>query len=108
MSDIDLPDMEFRRHPRYVFSGSLHLVGSHGARLSVTDLSMSGVRFRCPRPIGKGGAVEMVFLAYNLTVKGMVRHESNGEGKGWQIGVEFDSPQPELLKVAVVMAGQLA
>jgi len=103
----NMPDMDFRRHPRYVFSGNLHLIGNQGARMNVTDLSLSGVRFRCPRPIGKGGPVEMVFLAYNRTVKGTVRHESDGDGKEWQIGVEFDSPQPELLHVAESMMGHL-
>lgn len=104
MRRIDQPEKEFRRHPRYIFSGTLHLVGNYGARMNVADLSLSGVRFRSPFSLGVGLEVEMVFLAYNMTVKGTVRQESDAEGKHWQIGVEFDTPQPELLKVAINMA----
>jgi hypothetical protein len=104
MRRIDQPEKEFRRHPRYIFSGTLHLVGNYGARMNVADLSLSGVRFRSPFSLGSGLEVEMVFLAYNMTVKGTVRQENAGEAKNWQIGVEFDMPQPELLKVAIAMA----
>jgi hypothetical protein len=102
MRRMDQPEKEFRRHPRYVFSGTLHLVGNYGARMNVADLSLSGVRFHSPFALGSGLEIEMIFLAYNMTVKGTVRQEI--EGKGWQIGVEFDMPQPELLKVAISMA----
>ena len=105
MRHIDLPDMEFRRHPRYVFSGVLHLVGNQGLRMNATDLSLSGVRFKSPRSMGVGLVIEMVFLNYNVTARGTVRNEIEHEGKAWDVGVEFDTPQPDLLKLAVSASG---
>ena len=104
MRHIELPDIEFRRHPRYVFSGTMHLVGNHGARMEATDLSLNGLQFRSPSSLGQGNVVEVSFLLYNVRVKGIVRHVVQVEGqKGWMIGVEFETPQPELLKTAISM-----
>lgn len=101
MRPIDLPGMELRRHPRYVFSGTLNLVGSQGTGMIATDLSLSGVRFHSPRQLGVGQVIELVFHSFNVTVKGTVRHEIKREGKSWAIGVEFEIPQPEILKLAI-------
>jgi hypothetical protein len=95
---------ESRRNPRYFFSGTLHLVGSQGTRMDATDLSLTGVRFRSPRQIGEGLGIELVFLNYNITVAATVRNETAGSGKGWEIGVEFETSQPDLLKIAVSAA----
>ena len=105
MRHIEVPDIEFRRHPRYVFSGTLHLVGNHGARMEATDLSLNGLCFRSPASLDSGNVVELLFLLYNVKVKGIVRHTVRLDGgKGWMIGIEFESPQPELLKTAISMA----
>ena len=87
-----------------LFSGVLHLVGNHGLRMNATDLSLGGVRFQSPRSMGVGQVIEIVFLNYNVMTKGTIRNEIERAGKAWDVGVEFESPQPDLLKLAVSAA----
>jgi hypothetical protein len=91
-----------RRFPRQAYVGGVFLEDQNKARgeeLMAFNLSQSGVGLHSPRQLGTGSPVELSFLGRNMSVKGVVRREAGG--KPWQIGVEFNQPQPELVDVAL-------
>ncbi len=93
-----------RRSVRFPYRSRVDVEGYDGETFGATDLSSCGVRLKSPRRLGGRGLVVVVFLKRNISVEGVVRHESPTPDSGWDIGVQFLQPQPELLAVALSIA----
>jgi hypothetical protein len=81
----------------------VYLEEEEGEELKAFNLSQTGVGLHSPRRLGTGRHVELSFLGRNMSVKGVVRRESELTVPLWQVGVEFNQPQPELEEVALTM-----
>lgn len=95
------PKRGTRRSVRFPYSSRVDVEGYDGETFGATDLSTCGVRLKSPRRLGGQGLVVLVFLKRNISVQGVVRHETPAPDSGWDIGVQFLQPQPELLAVAL-------
>jgi len=101
MRTVDIPDMEFRRHRRYVCACSVYVGGLKGERMSASDLSASGVRLQSARLFGPGRVIEIEFDGYPALVQGTIRHEVAADAGGWYLGIEFTETQPKLLEMVL-------
>jgi PilZ domain len=103
---VEIPDMDFRRHYRFVCECTVHLGGQNKEELNVTDLSARGLRLHSPVSLGEGKRVEITFPNQNARVVGTVRHESPSTDWGVHIGIEFSEIQPKLVETVVASGGK--
>jgi hypothetical protein len=101
MRTVDIPDMEFRRHRRFVCACTVYVGGLSGERMSASDLSASGVRLQGVKALGAGESIEIEFEGYPQLVQGTIRHAVRAEGAHWYLGVEFAETQPKLLETVL-------
>ncbi len=95
---MDIPDMDFRRHRRFVCACTVYLGGLQGERMTASDLSASGVRLQSAKALGERILVDIEFEGYPQIVQGAVRHEVKSEDGGWYLGIEFLETQPTLIE----------
>ncbi len=98
---VEIPNMDFRRHYRFLCECTVHLGGQTKEELNVTDLSASGLRLHSPVSLGEGKRVEITFPNQKTRVLGVVRHETPSDDWGVYVGVEFTERQPKLLEALV-------
>jgi hypothetical protein len=102
---LDIPDIEFRRHRRFLCLCTVSVTGQSATSATVADLSESGARLLCSQPLGIGTRLRLAFEGYAQAVSGAVRFERQASADTvpaqWQIGVEFSGLQPALLTAVV-------
>jgi PilZ domain len=96
---VDIPNMDFRRHRRFVCACTVYIGGVKSERMTASDLSASGVRLQTVKALGEQILVDIEFEGYPQIVQGAVRHEIQSENGGWYLGVEFLETQPNLLDI---------
>lgn len=102
---VDIPDVDFRRHRRYVCACIVFLGGPTGEEMRAADLSASGVRLHSPKTLNAGDTVEIEFRGYPTLVQGTVRHSIEAERSGFYLGIEFTETQPKLLETILATIG---
>jgi len=61
------------------------------------DLSEAGLSITVARPLPLGSDVDLCFFNGSVAIKGKVRNQVMTPDGTYRVGVEFESPQPEML-----------
>lgn len=70
------------------------------------DLSSFGIGIKTNLRAGQGRTIDLVLLDGSVTVKGVVRNETEMPGPYFRVGIEFLEPQRELEEVVLLMPGR--
>lgn len=93
------PPTERRMHPRHEYRAPLQFRPSVLFAATALDLSESGITFETTQPVSPGATLEMVLIDGNVQINGRVVDVHTVNGGNLRVGLEFDSPQPELVDV---------